>query len=255
MSHTKTSYIVRQKEEIIQNFVRRDYKRVRQAPNRDIALSHYYQKVQEEMNSDPQVIQWEITDSFNYQLIENFITNIGLYAEINKALKQAKQETLDRYDINLVKEQAKLFTIPDAELVDRLIKTLSYEEYLERFYAIHDIENLNGLDDRIKGNCNKEEIRDYFIQLVKLDNGKQVLTLEQVEHLLHANFAEFYPKKKRKKFHTPNYSQAKLRRFVYNFYKTDNKNSRTDDYAMLLLNNFYAFDNTTLETLKSNFSK
>ena len=70
---------------------------------------------------------------------------------------------------------------------------MSYEEYLERFYDIHDIENLNGLDDRIKGNCNKEEIRDYFIQLVKLQNGKQLLTLEQVEHLLHANFAEFYP--------------------------------------------------------------
>lgn len=255
MCNTKVSYIVRQKEDVIQEFVKRVNILVKQAPDRDIALSYYYKKMMDDMNNDPQVIQWEMTDSFNHQFIEYFKINIGLITDISRALKQAKQETLERYDANLVKEQTKLFSLPDQELIDRLIKTLSYEEYLDRFYAIHDIENLNGLDDRIKGNCNKEEIRSYFIQLVKLDNGKQVLTLEQVEHLLHANFAEFYPRKKRKKFHTPNYSQAKLRKFVYNFYKVDNKNSRTDEYATLLLNNFFAFDNTTLETVKSNFSK
>jgi len=255
MCNTKVSYIVRQKEDVIQNFVRRDYKRVRQAPDRDIALSYYYQKVLEEMSNDPQVIHWELTDSFNYQFIYHFKTNIGLHTDIHRALQQAKQETLDRFDIDLVIEQAKLFSFSDKELIDRLIKTLAYEEYLERFYQIHEQEELKGLDDRIKGNCNKEEIMSYFSQLVKLNNGKQVLSPEQVDHFLHANFTEFHPKKKRKKFHTPDISQAKLRRFVYKFYVKDNRNRRTDEYAALLIHNFHAFDNTSLESLKSNFSK
>ena len=164
-------------------------------------------------------------------------------------------KTKERYDENLVKEQLKLYLIPDHELIDRLIKTMAYEEYLERFYQIHHQEELKGIDVRIKGNCNKEEIRSYFSQLVQLNNGKRVLSPEQVEHFLHANFAEFHPKKKRKKFHTPKISQAKLRRFVYQFYVRDNRNRRTDEYAALLIDNFHAFDNTSLESLKSNFSK
>ena len=255
MCNTKVSYIVRQKEDVIQNFVRRDYKSVRQAPDRDIALSYYYQKVLEEMSNDPVVLQWEVTGSFNHQFIENFKTQIGLHEDISKALQLAKEETQERFDENLIKEQLKLFLVPDQELIDRLIKTLAYEGYLERFYQIHEQEELKGLDDRIKGNCNKEEIMSYFSQLVKLNNGKQVLSPEQVEHFLHANFAEFHPKKKRKKFHTPDISQAKLRRFVYQFYVMDNRNRRTDEYAALLIHNFHAFDDTSLKSLKSNFSK
>jgi len=255
MCNTKLSYIVRHKEEIIQNFVRRDNHHVRQAPNREIALSYYFQKVSEEMSNDPDVIQWELVDSFNYHFIENFKTQIGLQNDISKALQLAKEETQERYDENLIKEQLKLFLIPDQELINRLIKTLAYEEYLERFCQIHEQEQLKGLDDRIKGNCNKEEIRSYFSKLVQLNNGKQVLTHEQVKHFLHANFAEFHPKKKRKKFHTPDISQVKLRRFVYKFYVKDNRNRRTDEYAALLIHNFHAFDNTSLESLKSNFSK
>jgi hypothetical protein len=255
MCKTKVSYIVRQKEEILQNFVRRDNHYVRQAPNRDIALSYYYQKVSDEMSNDPNVIQWEITGSFYHLFIENFKTQIGLHEDISKALLLVKEDTQKRFDESLVKEQIELFSISDQELIDRLIKTLAYEEYLERFYQIHEQEELKGLDDRIKGNCNKEEIMSYFTQLVKLNNGKQVLTPEQVEHFLHANFAEFHPKKKRKKFHTPDISQAKLRRFVYQFYVKDNRNRRTDEYVALLIDNFHAFDNTSLESLKSNFSK
>jgi hypothetical protein len=255
MCNTKVSYIVRQKEEVIQNFVRRDHHRVRQAHNRDIALSYYYQKVSDEMSNDPEVLQWEVTGSFNHLFIENFKTQIGLQKDISKALLIAKEETQKRFDASLVKEHIELFSVSDQELIDRLIKTLAYEEYLERFYQIHQQEELKGLDDRIKGNCNMEEIRSYFSQLVKLNNGKQVLTPEQVDHFLHANFAEFHPKKKRKKFHTPDISQAKLRRFVYKFYVKDNRNRRTDEYASLLIDNFHAFDNTSLESLKSNFSK
>lgn len=255
MCNTKLSYIVRRKEEIIQNFVRRDNYHVRQAPNRDIAMSYFYQKVLEEMSDDPDVIQWEITGSFNHLFLENFKTQIGLHQDISKALLIAKEETQKRFDESLVKDQIELFSISDQQLIDRLIKTLAYEEYLERFYQIHEQEELKGLDDRIKGNCNMEEIRSYFSQLIQLNNGKQVLSPEQVEHFLHANFADFHPKKKRKKFHTPDISQAKLRRFVYQFYVKDNRNRRTDEYASLLIDNFHAFDHTTLESLKSNFSK
>lgn len=257
MCNTKTSYIVRQKEDVLQNFVRRDIIRVRQSPDRDTAMSYYYQKVVEEMNSDHLVLQWEITGSFNHQFVEYFKINIGLFDDISKALKLAKEETLKRFESDLVRQQATLFLLSDEELIDRLIQTIAYEEYLERFYDLHNKQNLAGTDVRIYNcMCNKEEIRDYFMQLKKLkENKKSIFSDEQIENLLYSNFSAFNPPKEKVKLHCPSRFKKDIRELVYKFYIKCSEISRTDEYIHLLKNNFQIFDETTFESLKKNFSR
>lgn len=257
MCNTKMSDISRQKEEIIQNFVRRDHKRVRQAPDRDIALAYHYQKAMEEMSNDPGIIHWEITQSFNHLFIEHFKIHTGLQKDVIKALHQAKKETRERFDNDLLPEQEKLLLIPDQELLMRLVKTLAYEEYLQRFYDIHTRQDLSGTDDRIKNcMCNKEEVREYFLQLKKFKvNNIQVFTENQIDDFLHANFVDFNPKKPRKKMQCPPHLKKDIRQLVYTFYLKCSQVSRTDEYAALLKNNFQVFDDTSLESLKKNFSR
>lgn len=257
MCSTKMSDIARQKEEIIQNFVRRDHKRVRQAPDHDIALAYYYQKATEEMSNDPDIIHWEITQSFNHLFIEHFKIHIGLQKDVFKALELAKKETNERFNNDLIPEQIKLFLIPDQELLMRLVKTLAYEEYLQRFYDIHTQQDLSGTDDRIKNcMCNKEEVREFFLQLKKFKvDDLQVFTENQIDDFLHANFVDFNPKKPRKKMQCPPQLKKDIRQLVYTFYLKCSQVSRTDEFAALLKNNFQVFEDTSLESLKKNFSR
>ena len=257
MCSIKMSDIARQKQEIIQNFVRRDHKCVRQAPDRDIALAYFYQKVVDEMANDPKIIHWEITQSFNHLFIENFKIHTGLQKNVSTALQQAKKETMERFDNDLIPEQEKLLLIPDQELLKRLVKTLAYEEYLQRFYDIHTRHDLSGTDDRIKNcMCNKEEVREFFLQMKKFKvNNIQVFTENQIDDFLHANFVDFNPKKPKKKMQCPPQLKKDIRQLVYTFYLKCSQVSRTDEFAALLKNNFQVFENTSLESLKKNFSR
>jgi len=118
----------------------------------------------------------------------------------------------------------------------------------------------NAMDDRIKGKLPKDDVEKYFMKLNDYSNKEQkarvqVLTKEQVSHLLHANFVGFFPKKEVKKFDTPLISQGELRRFVYVFFTQHSSQNRTEEYVYFLINNFSKFDKTEFNTLKRNFSK
>lgn len=115
--------------------------------------------------------------------------------------------------------------------------------------------NIDTRDNRINCKANKEEIRSYFLKLTHKDElGKQIMSENDVNHLLQANFKDFEPKTNIKKFN-PNLNQANLRYFVYQFYQHYSKNTHEAEvYARLLKNNFSVFDNTELLVIKKKFS-
>lgn len=114
-------------------------------------------------------------------------------------------------------------------------------------------------EDRIKGKLDKNQITAYFMQLSDFPfsnkGRKEILTPEQISHLVHANFAGFYPKVDKQKWNTPGIKQNQLRKFVYTFYLKHSILSQTEDYIHFLKDNFSLFDNTEFQSLKSNFSK
>ncbi|HWY10776.1 MAG TPA: hypothetical protein VN026_05590 [Bacteroidia bacterium] len=125
---------------------------------------------------------------------------------------------------------------------------------LKRF---DNVSELGNNDTRIKGRLNKNEIENYFktsFSEKQKDSGA-ILTEEEINQFLRANFKGFEPKTEVKKFDTPNTTQQKLRGIIYDFYLKDCKKMRTSEYVKLLINNFYEFDGTDFKNEKKNFSK
>jgi hypothetical protein len=118
---------------------------------------------------------------------------------------------------------------------------------------------IDQIDSRIIGNLSHEEIRDYFMKLtdypVKKGGRIKILSKEQVNHFLKANFAGFDPQVEPNKMDTPGMKQGDIRKFIYKFYQKHTTKTRTDQYVHLLLNNFSIFNNTTFKTEKANFSR
>jgi hypothetical protein len=115
---------------------------------------------------------------------------------------------------------------------------------------------LDDTDDRIKGRLSKEEIENYFMQFnQKQKDNNLALTNEQIKQLLHANFKDFKPRIPIRKLDTPNITKSELIEFVRVLHRRHNRSNRTGQYVALLKENFSIFDDTTLVSLKSNFSR
>ena len=111
-------------------------------------------------------------------------------------------------------------------------------------------------DDRIDGNLSKEEVKAYFMKLNQPQyDGQPVLSVNQIDTLLHANFQGFENRCDIEKFDTPNFNGLQLMRFVHEFYDMHCLIARTGEYIHFLKNNFSRFDNSSFDTVRSNFSK
>lgn len=159
------------------------------------------------------------------------------------------------------------------------IKTLTVQDYnrmgakficnciiISWFEKLHEIgkslldnsinENVE-VDNRIKGKLKKNEIEKYFMDAFseKQDDQKPLLSEQQIKDFLCANFIDFTTRKEVEKFNTSINIQGRLRRIIYQFHLKHNTTNRTKQYVNLLLTNFSAFDNTSFEVERRNFSK
>jgi hypothetical protein len=118
----------------------------------------------------------------------------------------------------------------------------------------------NHIDTRIKGVLSETKVKAYFMQLVDFEYKKgkfiKVLTEEQVNHILCANFVGFPKITTIEKYDIPkDVEQLHIRKFVYDFYKKHKEKNRTDKYISILKNHFSLFDGTEFSSLKTNFSR
>ena len=116
---------------------------------------------------------------------------------------------------------------------------------------------LEEADDRIETALTAEEIRDYFNQLLKQHKGKPILTPDQLENFLAANFKAFKEIKPRVLIKTTIPKNA-LQYFIYYFYFRHDKfksGGKKKDYCELLMLNFECFSNDEPGTLYKLFSR
>jgi len=115
---------------------------------------------------------------------------------------------------------------------------------------------LSHTDDRIDGDLQPHEVEDFLMKRLSQPgkNGKPILQEGQVNHLLSANFKGFELKQDRMLL-AANCTANKLMEIFYDLHYEHNQNNKTDDYAILLKDNFSAFENSTIRSIKTNMAK
>jgi hypothetical protein len=117
------------------------------------------------------------------------------------------------------------------------------------------------IDNRIKGKLNQIEIEEYFMKLSEFNYHKgkvEILNKMQIMELLQANFYGFEPRQEIKKLKLPKFVTPKiLTPFIYEFYliHCSEPRKKATKYIEFLKNNFSLYDNTSNDSLKSNWGR
>lgn len=115
------------------------------------------------------------------------------------------------------------------------------------------------IDNRLRGRLKMDELRKFMMQLRELNVKGQiieVLSVEDIQYLLSANFYGFGTKVPKKYLKTPKaISQNILIGFIYSLYEANRIKQRTGEYVDLLLMNFLLFKDVNPSTLRKKFSR
>jgi hypothetical protein len=137
-------------------------------------------------------------------------------------------------------------------------------EFSDRMSAIiHDIQekltvgypdlSSDSTDKRIACRASAEEIRNYFYRLDRQNNdGEQILTREEIDRFLQANF-QCFEINTEKQILKPKLSGDDIKYFIFIFIKNYDQGGNRLTYEQLCKENFVQFENTTIDTIRSNF--
>lgn len=178
----------------------------------------------------------------------------GLLENIKDDLSQIKdQMELENYLFEVESLLDGYQRIAEMNEITAVIPNMQYQKLFDRLEetADHYRNNMEKFDDRIDGKLSNEEVEDYWMQLSKSTDAKgPVLSKQQVNHLLHANFKRFYPRKAIIKFNISNMTATDLKRFTHAFYSVHKiRSSKLLVYAKFLKNNFICFEDSGVDTI------
>ena len=155
-----------------------------------------------------------------------------------------------------------LAEIPPDHLLNKRIHDFSSQlaviflDIQEKLATMYSGNKAESVDTRINCRANREDIQNYFYQLDRQNyNGDQILTREQIDHFLQANFQGFGEPIGRRILNPVGLTEADIRYFIYDFITHFDPKGSRHFYARICKDSFQQFETSEISSIASNFSK